>query len=143
MTRTEFIQRMVAADQRDDGTIKRAVLIADALEASNVAPWGDTPASESAPDTSTATGGERACEIFFRIFGQRIYKWADLPVLERKAWEEVSATLTGRGAGAVDIVAREREACAIAVESLGQEVAPAQRQFLGYVATKIRARRTT
>lgn len=131
-TKAEFTQRM-------------AVLIADQLEASGAAPWGATPA----PTLVSASGngdGECACATFFRTFGQRNYQWEELPDLERKAWEDVAATL-GRGVGSVDVMAledkarsKEREECAMVIDMLLRETGQAHAQILVYAATRIRRR---
>jgi hypothetical protein len=158
MNRAEFIQELVIRGGmgRDgaEGLIDLAVKRADALEKSGVAPWGQPsepgqvrvvyePELPQQPETlkPTTTGGERACAIFFKSFGQREYTWADLPELERRAWEEVAGTLTGRGKAAVDIIGREREACAAVVEAMIAKSDLSQRQFLVYMASQIRARR--
>jgi hypothetical protein len=147
MSRAEFIQWTVSADQHDsvDDKISRAIRVADALAASGVAPWSDAP--EEAPVVSAppvvaavadaAGDGERACKIFCRAYG-RTYTWADLPELERKAWEDVATSLTGRGAGVINVEARVRETCALIVESTIREAGQAHTQLLVHVAAKIR-----
>jgi len=152
MTRSEFIQQTVSNDQNRDygieGAINHATMAADALEASGVAPWSSTsPLATLAPAALTpvleSDGGERACAVFFQALGPRNgrdYVWADLPEVERRAWEEVSATLTGCGVGAVDIAARERDACAGVVEETIRISSPVQRQLLVHLAGLIRAR---
>lgn len=126
MTRTEFIQRVTA--------------IADELSL-------DDSVSPLLPTTNDVVDGERACAIFFRTFGQREYRWEDLPDLERKAWEDVAATL-GRGAGSASAESlensarlKERDGCAAEVDTIIREVGLAHAQILVHVATRIRARR--
>jgi phage terminase large subunit-like protein len=149
MTRAEFIQSLVVRGGlgRDggEGLVELAAKRADLLEKSGVAPWGDAPRAPAGAvqeiDPDAANGGERACAIFFKIFGDREYVWADLPETERHAWEEVYSSLTGQGKRAVDIVTREREGCAKVVEAMIQKSDPSRRQLLVYVAEQIRARR--
>ena len=127
MTRIEFIQRVTA--------------IADELKL-----WKDD-AVPAALTTNDSSSGEHACAIFFRTFGQRQYVWEELPDLERKAWEDVAATL-GRGAGSVSAESlengarvKEREGCATEIDGLLRETGQAHAQILVHAAARIRARR--
>jgi hypothetical protein len=150
MTRAQFIQSLVLRGGlgRDggEGLIGLAVERANLLEKMKVAPWDNAPpeslAEQGPPQPETGpSGGERACAIFFKNFGQREYTWADLPEPERRAWEEVAGTLTGKGKAAIDIIGREREACAQVIEAMIKKSDMSQRQFLVFLAQQIRARR--